>query len=294
VEVHRRVETVETAVGVQVQREVSPLGTADCEAAADGSCSGPVPGRQRDPQPDFAVGDLDLADQLLAGAGKPLGQVDAGQVLDHGHGRGQHLGDVRGQLGRARPAAGPVGDDRGLAGALIAGIGVAIVFADQMRLISPLTLAAILAGAAAAAQSTIIVKSFTKVDPVVENGIGMAVGSMLLFVVSLIAGESWILPTTLEVQLSLGYLILIGSIGLFLLFLFILGRWTASATIYVLLLAPLTAVALDLFIFGDMPTLPLIVGGVVAIAGVYVGALYRPSATPAGPTGRDEDPVARS
>ncbi|GGA60666.1 DMT family transporter [Pelagibacterium lentulum] len=166
----------------------------------------------------------------------------------------------------------------GIVGALIAGIGVGIVFADQMRLVSPLTLAAILAGAVAAAQSTIIVKSFPRVDPVVENGVGMAVGSVLLFVASLIAGEPWIVPTTLPVQLSLVYLILVGSIGLFLLFLFILSRWTASATIYVLLLAPLTAVALDLIILGDMPTVLLVIGGIVAVIGVYIGALFRPPA----------------
>jgi drug/metabolite transporter (DMT)-like permease len=168
---------------------------------------------------------------------------------------------------------------RGLLGALIAGLGIAIVFADQMGAVSALTLAAILAGAMAAAQSTIIVKSFPQVDPIVENGIGMAVGGSLLFVVSAIVGEPWILPQTLPVQLSLVYLILVGSIGLFLLFLFILARWTASATIYVLLLAPLAAVVLDLVILGDMPTPLLIAGGVVAIGGVYVGTM-RPRTTP--------------
>jgi drug/metabolite transporter (DMT)-like permease len=43
-----------------------------------------------------------------------------------------------------------------------------------------------------------------------------------------------------------------------------------------LLLAPLAAVALDLVVLGDAPTPLLIAGGVVAVAGVYVGTLLRP------------------
>jgi drug/metabolite transporter (DMT)-like permease len=58
--------------------------------------------------------------------------------------------------------------------------------------------------------------------------------------------------------------------------LFVLGRWTASASIYVLLLAPLAAVVLDLIVLGDAPTPLLIVGGTVAVAGVYIGTLLRP------------------
>jgi drug/metabolite transporter (DMT)-like permease len=165
---------------------------------------------------------------------------------------------------------------RGLVGALIAAAGIGIVFADSMGAVSALSLGAILAGAFAAAQSTIIVKTFPRVDPVVENGIGMAVGGALLFFVSSVAGEPWTLPTLLPVQLSLVYLIFVGSIGLFLLFLFVLGRWTASATVYVLLLAPLAAIALDLLILGEPATPLVLLGGIVAIVGVYIGAIGLP------------------
>ncbi len=160
---------------------------------------------------------------------------------------------------------------RSLIGALVAAAGIAIVFADKMGAVSPLTLAAILAAAVVAAEAPIVVKIFPKVDPAVENGIGMAVGGALLLLVSLLAGEPWKLPTTPTVQLSLVYLILLGSVGLFLLFLFVLSRWTASASAYVLLLAPLAAVGLDLLVLNEAPSLSLILGGALSIAGVYVG-----------------------
>ncbi len=160
---------------------------------------------------------------------------------------------------------------RALVGALVAAAGIAIVFADKMGAVSPLTLAAILAAAVVAAEAPIVVKIFPKVDPVVENGIGMAVGGALLLFVSLLAGEPWKLPATPMVQVSLVYLILLGSVGLFLLFLFVLARWTASASAYVLLLAPLAAVGLDLLVLNETPSLSLILGGALAIAGVYLG-----------------------
>jgi drug/metabolite transporter (DMT)-like permease len=160
---------------------------------------------------------------------------------------------------------------RPLLGALVACAGIAIVFADKMGAVSPLSLAAILAAAVVSAEAPIVVKIFPKVDPAVENGIGMAVGGVLLLFVSLLAGERWIVPSTPMVQLSLVYLILIGSVGLFLLFLFVLSRWTASASAYVLLLAPLAAVALDLLVLGEAPSLSLLLGGALAIAGVYAG-----------------------
>jgi drug/metabolite transporter (DMT)-like permease len=165
---------------------------------------------------------------------------------------------------------------RGLAGALIAGAGIVLVFSEKMASASLLSLGAILAAALAAAVTPIVVKSFPKVDMFVANGVGMTVGGLLLLVLSVIVAEPWVLPITLPVQLSLIYLILIGSIGLFLLFLFVLGRWTASASTYVLLLAPLAAVMLDLVILGDAPTPLLIVGGIAAVAGVYIGTVHRP------------------
>jgi drug/metabolite transporter (DMT)-like permease len=160
---------------------------------------------------------------------------------------------------------------RALIGALVAAAGIAIVFADKMGAVSPLTLAAILAAAVVAAEAPVVVKIFPKVDPAVENGIGMAVGGALLLLASMLAGEPWKLPSEPMVQLSLAYLILFGSVGLFLLFLFVLARWTASASAYVLLLAPLAAVGLDLLVLGEAPSLSLILGGALAIAGVYVG-----------------------
>ena len=101
----------------------------------------------------------------------------------------------------------------------------------------------------------------------------MAAGGLLLLAFSAIANEPWAFPTEPAVQFGLVYLILAGSVGLFLLYLFVLGRWTASATSYVMLLAPFTAAGLELLLLGEGVGLPWLIGGALAIAGVYVGAV---------------------
>lgn len=165
---------------------------------------------------------------------------------------------------------------RGLAGAVMAAAGIVVVFGDNVGVASALALVALILGALSFAQVPVVVKTFPPVDPVVENGLGMAVGGLMHLVLSLAIGEPRAIPGDPFVQISLVYLVLLGSIGLFLLYLFVLARWTASATSYVLLLAPLATVVLEWAIMGEAPSPMLLAGGALVVAGVYVGAIAGP------------------
>jgi drug/metabolite transporter (DMT)-like permease len=68
------------------------------------------------------------------------------------------------------------------------------------------------------------------------------------------------------------YLVLLGSIGLFGLYLFAIRRWTASAVSYSTLFMPLVAVPLAALLVAEPITLPFLVGAAVAVVGTYVGA----------------------
>jgi len=162
---------------------------------------------------------------------------------------------------------------RGLIGALMAAIGIGIVFGERIGAVSALSLAALIGGALCAAEVGIVVKQFPRVHPVAQNGVGMAAGGVLLLALSVAVAEPWVWPATPAVQISFVYLVLLGSIGLFVLYLFVLGRWTASATSYVLLLAPLATAVLGWLVLGETVSAALLIGGVLAIAGVYVGAI---------------------
>ena len=167
----------------------------------------------------------------------------------------------------------------GVVGALIAAAGIVIVAADQLSLNVPLfAIALLLAGAACQAESVVIVKRLPPGDPVAANAIGMLLGGTLLVAVSLVAQEPLVLPTQSDTLLAMAYLIGPGSIGVFMLALYVLARWTASATSYAFLLFPLVAIVLGAVLFAEPVQPSFLLGGAVVLVGVYVGAIYRPKA----------------
>lgn len=173
---------------------------------------------------------------------------------------------------------------QGLIGALIAVVGVGIVFADQLGADVPLgSLLLIVLGAAAIAESGVIVKAIPHSDPLATNGVAMLVGGLLLTGLSFAFSEPRAVPAETTTWIALAYLVVLGSIALFALYVFALQRWTASAVSYVTLLMPIVTVALAALLTGEQITPSFLVGGVVVLGGVYVGAFltFGPRRTPA-------------
>lgn len=164
-----------------------------------------------------------------------------------------------------------------LAGAAVACIGILVVSADQLSLDVPLlALALLLAAATCQAESGIVVKRFPPGDPVVANAIGMLIGAGMLAAVALLTNEAFIIPTRPETWAAMGYLIGPGSIAVFVLVLYVLARWTASATSYAFLLFPLVAITLGAVLLQEPVQPSFLAGGAIVLLGVYVGAVYRP------------------
>ena len=163
---------------------------------------------------------------------------------------------------------------RALVGGLIAAAGIAIVFAEQLAGdTAPLGLVACVAGALCVAESGVAAKMFPRVDPSATNAVGMLSGLAILAPLVLIAREAPTLPTRPETWVAVGYLVTIGSIGLFALYLYVLRRWTATATSYILVLAPLVTIALGSALAGERVTVQFAIGSAVVGLGVYMGAL---------------------
>jgi drug/metabolite transporter (DMT)-like permease len=162
-------------------------------------------------------------------------------------------------------------------GALIATAGIAVVFADQISLEVPLlALGFLLATAVCQAESGIVAKRFPPGDPVAANAVGMLIGAAMLAVLSFVAGESHALPTRPETWLAIAYLVVFGSVAVFVLVLYVLARWSVSATSYAFLLFPLVTVALGAILLREPIQPTFLLGGAIVILGVYVGAVYRP------------------
>lgn len=163
---------------------------------------------------------------------------------------------------------------RGLIGGLIAFAGIGLVFREQLSASVPLApLLAMLASAVVTAEAGVVAKGTARLHPIATNAVGMFVGGALLLLLSLLFGESRSLPATSETWTVLLYLIVVGSIGLFGLFVTMLRRWTASASSYALVAMPLVAIVLGALVRGETITPVFVVGGVLVAAGVYVGAL---------------------
>jgi drug/metabolite transporter (DMT)-like permease len=178
---------------------------------------------------------------------------------------------------------------RGLAGGALAVAGIAVLSVHSLGGDIPLRyLLAALAAPVVIAQSTIVAKRFPRTDPIATNAVGMLAGAALLAVASLVAGESWTVPHAGRTWLAAAWLVLAGSVGLFWLFLLVVQRWTASASTYAIPLMPIVAVALAAVLTGEEVGIELAGGGVLVIAGVYVGALWRerrPAVAPVDPGG---------
>jgi drug/metabolite transporter (DMT)-like permease len=163
---------------------------------------------------------------------------------------------------------------RGLAGALIALIGILIGVRGALGTNIPfLSLLAIAAGAVCISEGNVFYKSIPKNHPVGMNAVAISFGAVLLLILSLVSREEWVLPQTSNALMAVTYLILVGSVVLFYLYLFVLGRWTASATAYSFLLFPIATIILAATIAGEPISTSFIFGGVLVLAGVWVGAL---------------------
>jgi drug/metabolite transporter (DMT)-like permease len=175
---------------------------------------------------------------------------------------------------------------RGLLGAMLAIAGIAVLVSGPSDArVAVLPLLAALGAAAAGAESGVVMKLFPPAHLVATNAVGMGVGSVLLFLSSAAFGEPWTAPSTTSTWAAYGYLVTLGSVGLFGLFLFTLKRWTASGVSYMTVIMPIVSAVAGSLLLDEPITSTLLLGGLIVLAGVYVGALsgHRPEKRTATP-----------
>ena len=171
---------------------------------------------------------------------------------------------------------------QGFVGALVALVGVGLIFADQLASNIPLgSLLLLLSGALCLAETGVIVKLIPRSDPVGTNAVGMLTGCAVLLILSLVTAEPRALPTEPTAWAALFYLATLGSVVLFGLFVYTLERWTASAVSYSDLLIPLVTIAIATLLTGERFSPWFVLGGAVVLAGVYIGSFLHLPRRPA-------------
>lgn len=190
---------------------------------------------------------------------------------------------------------------RAVVGAAVALVGIVVMTIGPDGLIVPLGgLLAILTASLTIGQSVVLGKRVADNHPVIINAVGMSIGAPLLLGISAFAGETWALPRQSATIAAVVYLVLLGSVGLFVLFLLIVRRWTASATSYAFVLFPVVTMLAETWLLDEPISARGVVGALVVMTGVWFGALAPsraeakrsefPGAAPEGVLGRPDQP----
>jgi drug/metabolite transporter (DMT)-like permease len=164
-------------------------------------------------------------------------------------------------------------------GAVIAFAGVMLM--SQVALNDSISLTSILVAMGAAlclAEGAVLVRIFPPDHPVSLNAVGMTVGAVILFTGSLIAGDTYNLPTLPATWLAIAYNVIIGTGVLFVLWVYVLKRWDASRAAYNFVLLPPITLIFSSWILDEKVGVEMIFGGALILIGVYIGALRQQSA----------------
>lgn len=165
---------------------------------------------------------------------------------------------------------------RSILGAIVAFGGVLFGLGAEIGFALPiLPLVGILFAVAVSAEGSVLYKTFPSSHPLAVNALAISTGAVILLVISIIAGESWSLPQNQETWLAFIYLVLFGSVLMFYSFLYVLDRWTASATSYSLLLIPVATFVVAAWLLDEQITLRFLAGSLVVVFGVWLGAIFQ-------------------
>ena len=163
---------------------------------------------------------------------------------------------------------------RRLAGASVAVMGILIVVGGGLGTgLDGLALLALAAGIACMAEGAIIFKLLPQGEPVATNAVAATTAALLLAGLSLGLGEKWSLPASANTWAAFAYLVVVGSVLVFYLYLFVLARWSASSTAYGFVLLPVASVAVSAWLTGEVVTASFAMGTSVVLVGVWLGAI---------------------
>ena len=164
---------------------------------------------------------------------------------------------------------------RGIIGSVLTVIGtfIAVGAASSSNEISIVRIGALILGAVFLAQGAVVIKRYPANPPIIINAVAMTIGSIILAIASLIGGERWVIPSQPSTWAALGYLVFFVSAVAFLLYLQVLNKWTASGTSYGFVIIPFVTVIISAMLTRELITMNFLIGVIVVMAGVIVGAL---------------------
>ena len=157
-------------------------------------------------------------------------------------------------------------------GGLVAVVGIALLFGGVLeRRPDPRPLAAVLLATVSANVGSTIYKMGPRQATIPANAVATALGAVVSFGVSRIAGEPAILPPTPASWMTLGYLTIAGSIGAFVLWTWLVARVPVTRLSFVSVVAPLIALILGVAVRHERPAPLSAIGALVVLVGLAIG-----------------------
>lgn len=156
-------------------------------------------------------------------------------------------------------------------GALIALLGVALIFLAQMTTrVRPQFMLFVLMASWAGCLGTVILKRGPRQSPIASNAVGALVGAVSCFLWSLLLHEPLSLPTAAALVPIL-YLAVAGSVVAFVLMAWLVNHWEVSRVSYIAVVIPVVALALGAAVRHEQVSPTSLAGAAVVLGGVVIG-----------------------
>ena len=160
---------------------------------------------------------------------------------------------------------------RKVVAAIVAILGVAIIFSAELKLDVPLEgLVAVFLAATAASLSSVFLKRAPQPSALAANAVGAAAGAVVCAAVSLAIGEDHALPNTLAGWWPIVYLTLAGSLGAYVLYTWLVKHWPVTNASMVGVVVPVLAVILGAVAKQEQRAPESYLGAVVVLVAVIV------------------------
>jgi len=160
---------------------------------------------------------------------------------------------------------------RKVVAAIVAILGVAIIFSAELKLDVPLEgLVAVFLAATAASLSSVFLKRAPQPSALAANAVGAAAGAVVCAAVSLAIGEDHALPNTLAGWWPIVYLTLAGSLGAYVLYTWLVQHWPVTNASMVGVVVPVLAVILGAVAKQEKRAPESYLGAVVVLVAVIV------------------------
>lgn len=160
-------------------------------------------------------------------------------------------------------------DGRKLAGAVLAFAGVAMIFWREAAVGVPMVgLVAAMGAALSAPLAGIALESAPAQSAIASNAVGATLGAVACGVFSMVFGERQIVPVTWGQAFPIVYLAVLGSVGAFVMFAWLVNQWGTTRCSFIGVVTPIIAVGLGAGVAHEALTLPTMVGASVVLVGV--------------------------